>query len=31
MRYLKYKGLLPVGQIINFTYRDGAVREAGRK
>ena len=31
MGYLKYKDLLPVGKIFNFTYRDRAVREAGRK
>ena len=29
--YLKYKDLLPVGKLFNFTYRDRAVREAGRK
>jgi hypothetical protein len=29
MGYLKYTDLLPVGKI--FTYRDRAVREAGRK
>ena len=31
MGYLKYKDPLPVGKIFNFTYRDRAVREAGRK
>ena len=29
--YLKYKDLLPVGKLFNFTYRDRAVQEAGRK
>jgi NitT/TauT family transport system substrate-binding protein len=31
MGYLKYKDLLPASRIFNFSYRDRAVREAGRK
>lgn len=31
MGYLKYKDLLPPTRIFNFSYRDRAVREAGRK
>ena len=29
--YLKYKDLLPVAKLFNFTYRDRAVQDAGRK
>jgi NitT/TauT family transport system substrate-binding protein len=29
--YLKYKELQPVGKLFNFTYRDRAVQEAGKK
>jgi NitT/TauT family transport system substrate-binding protein len=31
MGYLKYKEMLPASRIFNFSYRDRAVREAGRK
>ncbi len=29
--YLKYKELLPVAKLFNFSYRDRAVKELGRK
>lgn len=31
MGYLKYKEMLPASRIFNFSYRDRAVKEAGRK